>query len=130
MGQLEQEWALGKQVKVILDSDHSGKEWSVIGKIVHVFTNPPAKEAIAVEFEPGALKGLTDGLFRRTKDQYLILEYPLDRPYTLAKTLTSGSFAMLLKPKRPDFMTLETYSREEASCEGFAEVIPLPSNPT
>ena len=124
MGQSEQESALGKQVKVILDSDHSGKYWSGIGKIVHVFTNPPAKEAIAVEFEPGALKGLVGGFFRRTKSRYLILEYPLDRCYSLAQTLTSGSFAVLLNPKRPDFMTRETYSHEEVNPEGFARVRP------
>ena len=29
------------------------KDWSGVGKIVHAFSNPPAKEAIAVEFEPG-----------------------------------------------------------------------------
>src|SRR5438552_11959039 len=126
MDQSGQDSALWKEVKVILDSDHSGKYWSGIGKIVHVFSNPPAKEAIAVEFEPGALKVLVGGLFRRTKNRYLILEYPLDRSYSLAETLTVGSFAVLLKPKRPDFMTRETYSHEEVNREGFARVDTLP----
>ena len=126
MGESEQDSALGKQVQMVLDSDHSGKYWSGIGKIIHVFSNPPAKEAIAVQFEPGALKGLVGGPFRRTKSRYLILEYPLNRSYSLAKTLTSGSFAALLNPKRPDFMTRETYSHEEVNPEGFARVNPLP----
>jgi hypothetical protein len=130
MGQSEQESALGRQVEVTMDSDHSGKYWSGIGKIVHVFSIPLAKEAIAVEFEPGALKGLVGGLFRRTKSRYLILEYPLDRPYSLAKTLASGSFVVVLKPKRPDFLTRETYSHEEVNYYGFAEVIPPRTNPT
>ena len=129
MGQSEQESALGKRVKVIMDSDHSRRDWSGIGSIVHVFSNPPAKEAIALEFEPGALKGLVGGFFRRTKSRYLILEYPLDRPYSLAKTLSSGSFAVVLKPKRPDFLTRETYSHEDVNYQGFAEVIRPPSNP-
>jgi len=130
MGRSEQDSALGKHVLVTMSSDHSRKDWSGIGKTVHVFSNPPAKEAVAVEFEPEALKGLVGGFFRRTKSRYLILEYPLDRQYSLAKTLASGSFAVVLKPKRPDFMTRETYSHDEVSHEGFAEVNPLPRNQT
>lgn len=118
MHPLDRDSVLGKWVEVIMDSDHSREEFTRRGKIVHVFSNPPAKEAIAIELEPEPRKRL----FSRTKNRYLILEYPFDRSYSLEETLVSGSFAKVLRTKRTQILNEPTYSSSETEHIGFARV--------
>ena len=74
MAPVEKRSVLGKWVQVIMDSDHSAEVLSGKGKIIHLYSNPPAREAVAIDFKSETRKGL----LRRNRNRYLILEYPPD----------------------------------------------------
>lgn len=120
---LNQDSVVGRWVEITMDTDHSAESFYGKGRIIHVFSNPPAKEAVAIQFTQESKKRF----FRKNRNEYLILEFPLNQKYSVKDALATRSFARVLRPRRVELLRMETYTPRDTKPLGFAQILPLPS---
>ena len=111
---------LGRMIDMEMDSDHSSIAFVRKGKIVHIFSNPPAKQAIAVQLEPPVP---VRRFLSEREIEFVILRY---RDQTgIRLTFERGmSYAGVLEVLNKSILTKDTYRPNDVRKIGAAAISP------